>query len=208
MHLDPQTLEAEICGMVAGYVGTDVDASMPLAAQGLDSLAAMELRQKLQVPQPTLSQENALCSHAGCSCQPSPRGQLSHCNQPTIEKYISAVWGKARRREHSCQQLSVLSCKIGELLRGQDRLGVTLTVLIEDPEGATIRALVAEAMATGAAGGADGAARSATSRGSLWISPSPVSVKLRLFCLPYAGGVSENVFARYRGLASSSWCAL
>ena len=32
--------------------------------------------------------------------------------------------------------------------------------------------------------------------GSLWISPSPVTVKLRLFCLPYAGGVSENVYAR------------
>ncbi|CAL8466746.1 g6282 [Coccomyxa elongata] len=126
MHLDPETLEAEIRGMVAGYVGEDVDVSMPLAAQGLDSLAAMELRQKLQ-----------------------------------------------------------------------DRLGVTLTVLIEDPEGATIRKLVAEAMASGMAGGADGAARSAMSRGSLWISPSPVSVKLRLFCLPYAGGISENVFARW-----------
>ncbi len=76
----------------------------------------------------------------------------------------------------------------------QDRLGVILTVLIEDPEGATITRLVAEAVS--ATGGADGAARSSGSRGSLWISPSPVTVKLRLFCLPYAGGVSENVFAR------------
>ncbi len=91
----------------------------------------------------------------------------------------------------------MVSCENALVLHGQDRLGVTLTVLIEDPEGATIRKLVAEAMATGTAGGADSAERSATSRGSLWISPSPVSVKLRLFCLPYAGGVSENVFARY-----------
>lgn len=47
--IDPSALEAEIKEMVAGYVGMDVDVSMPLAAQGLDSLAAMELRQKLQV---------------------------------------------------------------------------------------------------------------------------------------------------------------
>lgn len=31
---------------------------------------------------------------------------------------------------------------------------------------------------------------------SLWISPSPFTVKMRVFCIPYAGGVSENVFAR------------
>jgi hypothetical protein len=80
------------------------------------------------------------------------------------------------------------------LLLVQDRLGLTLTVLIEDPGGATIARLVAEVV--GAAGGAAGSAQSSGSRGSLWISPSPVSIKLRLFCLPYAGGVSENVFAR------------
>ena len=47
--VDPAELEGEIRDMVSGYVGADVDVSMPLAAQGLDSLAAMELRQKLQV---------------------------------------------------------------------------------------------------------------------------------------------------------------
>lgn len=31
---------------------------------------------------------------------------------------------------------------------------------------------------------------------SMWIAPSPISVKMRLFCFPYAGGISENVFAR------------
>lgn len=30
----------------------------------------------------------------------------------------------------------------------------------------------------------------------LWISPAPISIKMRLFCIPYAGGVSENIFAR------------
>ena len=34
-------------------------------------------------------------------------------------------------------------------------------------------------------------------RQSVWIGRSPISIKLRLFCLPYAGGVSENVFGRY-----------
>ena len=47
--LDAAALEAEVAGMVRGFVGADVDTSAPLAAQGLDSLAAMELRQKLQV---------------------------------------------------------------------------------------------------------------------------------------------------------------
>ena len=48
-ELDAAGLEAEVAGMVRGFVGADVDVSAPLAAQGLDSLAAMELRQKLQV---------------------------------------------------------------------------------------------------------------------------------------------------------------
>ena len=37
----------------------------------------------------------------------------------------------------------------------------------------------------------------ATDTNLLWISPSPVTVKQRIFCLPYAGGVSENIYARY-----------
>ena len=76
----------------------------------------------------------------------------------------------------------------------QDRLGLALVTLIEDPEGATIQRLVAEAVQASAAGAAG--PRGGSQRGSLWIAPAPVSVKLRLFCLPYAGGVSENVFGR------------
>ena len=48
--LSTAELEAEGAGMVAGFVGADVDPARPLTAQGLDSLAALELRQKLQVP--------------------------------------------------------------------------------------------------------------------------------------------------------------
>ncbi len=75
----------------------------------------------------------------------------------------------------------------------QDRLGLALVTLIEDPEGATIQRLVAEALQASAAGAPR---HKGGARGSLWVAPAPVSVKLRLFCLPYAGGVSENVFGR------------
>ncbi len=102
-------------------------------------------------------------------------------------------------------------------------------VLVEDPQGATIRRIALEAssqlaaataaalpgptattvhvsaytaaMATAPAPTAGATAWPAQQRrqavaGPLWVSPAPVSVKMRLFCLPYAGGVSENVFAR------------
>jgi hypothetical protein len=42
-------LQQEILDMVRGFVGADVAVDQPLVAQGLDSLAGMELRQKLQV---------------------------------------------------------------------------------------------------------------------------------------------------------------
>ena len=42
-------LEAEILALVQSYVEEQVAPDEPLAKQGLDSLAAMELRQKLQV---------------------------------------------------------------------------------------------------------------------------------------------------------------
>lgn len=42
-------IQSTISDLVRSYVGDEVDANAPLAQQGLDSLAAMELRQKLQV---------------------------------------------------------------------------------------------------------------------------------------------------------------
>ena len=86
------------------------------------------------------------------------------------------------------------------MVRGlQERLGVELTALVEDPERATIQNLVKEALAgqgSHAVATAAGAIPIVESFTSPWISRSPVSIKLLLFCLPYAGGVSENVFAR------------
>jgi hypothetical protein len=75
-------------------------------------------------------------------------------------------------------------------------LGIEVATLIEDPEATTIRQIASEArkMLSITARPAAAAAASA-SAGSL-IVPFPVGVKMRLFCLPYAGGVSENVFAK------------
>ncbi len=79
----------------------------------------------------------------------------------------------------------------------QGCLGLELTALIEDPGNASVQHLAQEARAKMAAGeGGSGSSAAAAQERSIWISPTPVSVKMRLFCLPYAGGVSENVFAR------------
>lgn len=73
-----------------------------------------------------------------------------------------------------------------------------MAVLIEDPQRATLEQLIGDALATTGRTQTHSAGKSADqATASMWIARSPVSVKLRLYCLPYAGGVSENVFARY-----------
>lgn len=42
-------LEEQVMSVIRDLVGADVAKDQPLVAQGLDSLASMELRQKLQV---------------------------------------------------------------------------------------------------------------------------------------------------------------
>ena len=71
--------------------------------------------------------------------------------------------------------------------------------LIEDPQGMTVRRILLEADVGGGAvvATSNAAAVPEATRRPIWISPAPVAVKMRLFCLPYAGGVSENVFGRY-----------
>lgn len=85
----------------------------------------------------------------------------------------------------------------------QDTFAHEFLSLIEEPEAVTIDKLVHELIARGR-----GVSLTAESldqslightgsvQESVWIGRSPVTIKLRLFCLPYAGGVSENVFAR------------
>ena len=88
--------------------------------------------------------------------------------------------------------------------------------MVEQPAAATVQRIVAEVAAAAAgtqAHPAGSASAAQAAPGSLWISPAPSLVKMRLFCLPYAGGVSENVFARCAapagicsGLAGRSSC--
>lgn len=108
----------------------------------------------------------------------------------------------------------------------QDQLGIELMLLVEDPQAATIEAIVLEAHAqlaalhcrTPTSGGpahvvSTSDDRRATQAVSVhvsaydqslhaglispsWVSPAPFSIKMRVFCFPYAGGVSDNVFAK------------
>lgn len=81
-----------------------------------------------------------------------------------------------------------------------------VATLVDNPEGATVQWIVAEVMAKAppqaglaavagisALGSASVAAATEAAR---WVAPAPRSIRMRLFCLPYAGGVSENVFGR------------
>ena len=83
--LSAAELEAEVVGMVASFVGADVDPTTPLAAQGLDSLAAMELRQKLQVPA-RASMLHAHFPQIPLDCKPSCFGK------PSAIVVVQHVW--------------------------------------------------------------------------------------------------------------------
>lgn len=85
--------------------------------------------------------------------------------------------------------------------RFQECLGVEVLSLIEDPMNATIARLAQEAYAKLTLGGDDRLSTAQREEKSIWISPAPISIKMRIFCLPYAGGVSGNVFARWAMLA-------
>ena len=79
----------------------------------------------------------------------------------------------------------------------QELTGLELSALIEDPEHASVEVIAAEALArSGSATRESRAAARAEPTWARWVAPAPFTVKMRLFCLPYAGGVSENVFAR------------
>lgn len=80
-----------------------------------------------------------------------------------------------------------------------------ITSLISDVSSATASTVSAEAHArllSQHKGGLDPDQTSLSQAANWvqWIARAPISIKMRLFCLPYAGGVSENVFGRYAAL--------
>ena len=95
------------------------------------------------------------------------------------------------------QHGSKMSGHISLIASAQELTGLELSALIEDPEHASVEVIAAEALVRSAtsASGSRAAAR-AEPTWARWVAPAPFTMKMRLFCLPYAGGVSENVFAR------------
>ena len=85
----------------------------------------------------------------------------------------------------------------------QEHFGVELMSLIEDPARATIE-LLAEEVHRDLLKNNPSSLNQRRRQTSTWISPAPTTTRLRLFCLPYAGGVSTNVFARWVLTSSSS----
>lgn len=83
----------------------------------------------------------------------------------------------------------------------QDRLNVEVTSLIAEAGFATISGIAKEAYTclqkeiTGSEV-VTAAAQARSVADGLWIARAPITIKMRLFCLPYAGGVSNNVFGR------------
>ena len=87
----------------------------------------------------------------------------------------------------------------------QDLLGIQSLALVEDPQRATLNQLLQDAASACSQDVLTALARVPdTATTSPWVAKSPVTTKLRLFCLPYAGGVSENVFARQVQTLSST----
>lgn len=95
----------------------------------------------------------------------------------------------------------------------QAETGLDMMQLIEDPQSVTLNQLLLEVTAHGKstafirsdkttllknnqASQAQTQPDTAHVVGSPWIAPAPSFIKMRVFCLPYAGGVSENIFAR------------
>ena len=69
--MEVSQVEQDVTGLVEGYLQGPVNLEQPLAAQGMDSLALMELRQQLQVGSELLYVIRALNSGHVRLCKPS-----------------------------------------------------------------------------------------------------------------------------------------
>lgn len=149
-----EDVEAIVRRVASSILGTtDLEAAQPLALQGLDSLAGLELRQKLQ---------EALGGVELALLAEDPQGA-------TISSIIEEASSKVTA------------------LRAASRSTSTALVLAGSSQAAIAAQGAAEVLA-----------------GPLWISPTPVTIKMRIFCLPWAGGMSENLFARWSMMLPAS----
>ena len=141
-NVDSKSPTEAVHNIVASIIdAVDLDIEKPLAEQGLDSLAGLELRQRLE--------------------------------------------------EH---------------------FGIQLDTLV-DPGGATVQHIAMELeklnlshSASHSSGAIQSlqAAKRRTAIDTSWIAPSPVTVRMRVFCLPWAGGISENLFSRWAVMMPAS----
>lgn len=169
LRLDPEEdIKITIVSTLRDIMGIEVDHDEPLIAQGLDSLAAVELRKRIQVQSQTCRDLNSYVLS----------GKMHHDNDH-----------ESLLMQHYCMYGRHLICM-------QEIWAIELTILIDDPARATIKHLTTEIYA--ALNLHDSTQENVTAiQRSEWISPTPISIKMRLFCLPYAGGVSENIFAKF-----------
>ena len=170
-----EDIKDTIVAALRDIMGTEVDDDEPLIAQGLDSLAAMELRKRMQVQCLACT---ALDSYA------LSEEMILDCDKESVPEPSSCMYGIP------------MVCRIIIRVAMQEIWAVELTILIEDPAKATVKQLTTEmCVALNFQESPDEIIKAG--QRSQWISPTPISIKMRLFCLPYAGGVSENIFAKY-----------
>ena len=161
-------LEQLVLGLVRGYL-PEVDPGQPLADQGLDSLAALELRQKL-----------------GEATGMELMGLIEDPGAATVHSIVSEAHTGLLAAAAAAAGAAGAAGEAGAHTGGAAPGLSTAGALMVQPAAARGQPV-------------HGAEVGALVPAKVWISPAPVSVKMRLFCLPYAGGVSENVFARWDG---------
>lgn len=158
---------------------------------------------------PVTSSPSAPAAPAGVQSAASLQAQILDL----VGEYIPGVDPQRALGDQGLDSLSALELR----QKIQEATGLELMTLIEDPQGATVAAIAQEAAAAAAAvapapvAAQQGLAQpqhqamvavqrrpaqAAQAAGHLWISPAPFAIKMRVYCLPYAGGMSENVYAR------------
>lgn len=131
--------------IVVAIIGSKPDKNAPLAEQGLDSLAGLELRQKIE--EVFGIQPSTLIDNPGGSNLEEIKNELELHASSTLSEVDLTL---ERRKIDSRNNHPVKS------------------------------------------------------KESPWISTSPISIKMRLFCLPWAGGVSEHLFSQWAMMLPAS----